>query len=118
MNTNNLESSRIIRDGDTPLRFRGRLIGSAREVAEVNDVVHEVQLYRTAAGKFVVRGYFDALYLKHAEHKAERFDTAAEAIKWLRDPETGKLGEAAQDALSDAARHDEDVMAAYGEEVP
>ena len=118
MNTNTLESFRIIRDGDTPLRFRGRLIGSAREVADVNNVVYEVELYRTASGKFVVRAYFDSAYLKHAKHNAERFDTVAEAITWLRDPNTGKLGVAAQDALTDAAKHDEDVLTAYGEDVP
>ena len=118
MNTDTLESFRIIRDGDTPLRFRGHLIGSAKETSDVNSVVHEVELYRTASGKFIAFVYFDAVFLKRAERKAERFDTAAEVIAWLRDPESGQLPSVMQDALSRAARHDEEVMAAYGEEVP
>lgn len=118
MHTNNLESFRIIRDGDAPLSFRGCLIGSAKETSEVNSVVQEVELYRTASGKFIAFVYFDAVFRKRPDRKAERFDTAAEVIAWLRDPESGQLSSIMQDALSGAARQDAEIMAAYGEEVP
>lgn len=117
MNTNTLESFRIFRDGDTPLRFRGCLIGAAKKTTSDNSVVHTIKLYRTASGKFIARVYFDAAYLEYPQCKAECFDKAAEAIAWLRCPDSGKLSSVAQDALTEATQHDEDVLAAYGEDV-
>ena len=59
----------VRRKGDTPIRFRGRIIGSAEEnKPDANDYYGRVTIYRSKGGKYIVEdGLIGALY--HALHR-------------------------------------------------
>ncbi len=116
MQTETAESFSIIRDGEAPLRFSGRIIGSAEETSDNNGLVRVVEIYRTTSGKFVARRFVDANFLERPERSAEAFDKASALITSLRDTE-GTIDSVAQDSIDRAAKHDESIRAAYGVDV-
>jgi hypothetical protein len=108
----------IKQEGNLPLRFKGKIIGSAKkEDRNANDSYHRVTIYYTAAGKFVVEEVFDANHLDRPSRHAAAFAEAKDVVAWLRNTEDKQLSDVAVRALGDAAMNDEQVEAAFGEDV-
>lgn len=91
----------IERAGIPNLVFTGELIGQSAGPDP------RIKIYRTNGNKFVARQ--DAqLKLSRAEH----FDTAQLLINWFKDV-YGKIALDAEDAVEDAANHDDAFKAAW-----
>ena len=115
--TESLERYSLRRTGDIPLRFSGRITGTAKvENAERNNSYQRTTIYMTRAGKYVAEVVFDADHLDVAERKAAVFDDAGSVVNWLRHDDHS-LGATANTALRRTAAADPGMAAAYGEDV-
>jgi hypothetical protein len=99
-----MEDYSIERAGIANLDFTGELIGQS------TGPVPRIKIYRTKANKYV--GETGA---NQKMAQAEPFDNPAVLINWFKST-TGITGEI-QDAIEDAAKHDEAFKAAWNEHV-
>lgn len=106
----------VRRSGDTPLRFRGLILGEATEQKRDNDYYCRTTLYRTIRGKYVGERVFDIISIDRPERRAEQFSEAPALIAWLREDD-GKMSAVTLQALSVAAEADEEIGRAFGEDV-
>jgi hypothetical protein len=113
-----LEAYCAPREGNPPLRFTGKIIGTAvDENPNANDSYHRVTIFTTARKKFVVVQVFDWSWRERPRRDAAAFAEAKDVVDWLRSEEDGKLSEVAQRALGEAAAVDDRLAAAFGEDV-
>jgi len=101
-----MEDYSIERAGIPNLDFTGELIGQS------TGPTPRVKIYRTKGLKFV--GEWNA-NLKMAQ--AQSFDKPLELIFWFKRLNAGSLTADAQDAIEDAAKHDDAFKAAWNEHV-
>jgi hypothetical protein len=99
-----MEDFSIERAGISNLDFTGELIGQSAGPTP------RIKIYHTKVGKFV--GEMNA-NLKMAQ--AQHFDNPAGLINWFKNT-AGITGEI-QDAIEDAAKHDDAFKAAWNEHV-
>jgi hypothetical protein len=78
------ESFRLTRTGNRPLSFDGALISISSSREHESSRWHELALYRTSAGKWVLSVVFRTLWQgEHDHHSAEIFDGPELAAAWL-----------------------------------
>lgn len=99
-----MEDFSIERAGIANLDFTGELIGQGGTPSP------RIKIYHTKAGKYV--GEMSA-NLKMAQ--AQHFDTPALVISWFRN--LGGITAEVEDAIEDAAKHDEAFRTAWNEHV-
>ena len=108
----------VRRNSDAPIRFRGRIIGSAeKKEPNNNDYYERVTIYRSKGGKYIAEKIFDANHLDRPERNAASFSDAKSVVDWLRPPETHVLTKLAIPALSAAASVDDGMDATFGEDI-
>jgi len=108
----------VRRKSDAPIRFQGRIIGSAeKNEPNNNDYYERVTIYRSKGGKYIAEKIFDANHLDRPERNAASFADAKSVVDWLRHPETHELRKLAIQALSAAASVDDGMDAAFGEDI-
>lgn len=79
------ESFRLARTGNRPLVFDGSLISEATSKDHDSSRWHELALYRSGAGKWVVLVAFCTRWQGELDHhEAEIFETPELAAAWLR----------------------------------
>lgn len=99
-----MENINIERTGIPNLDFVGELIGQS------GGPNPQIKIYRTQGQKYI--GQTDA---GQKFSKAEHFDKPANMIIWFRS--TCGLGSVVEDAIEDAAKHDEAFKTAWNEHV-
>jgi len=101
-----MEDYSIERAGIANLDFTGELIGQSGGPSP------KIRIYRTEALKFVGEWRAD---LKMAQ--AQHFDKPIDLINWFKILNGGGVNPDVQDAIEDAAKHDEAFKAAWNEHV-
>jgi hypothetical protein len=96
----------IERAGIANLDFTGELIGQS------GGANPRVKIYRTTALKFIGENRAD---LKMAQ--AQHFDKPVDLINWLKYANGGVVTAEVQDAIEDAAKHDDAFKSAWNEHV-
>ena len=115
-------SFKIRRDGERALAFSGRIIGSADDKDHNSTRWTTVTIYRTASGRIVVEVEDRTQWQGESDHvRADSFSTATGAIGYLRhadeDNYDADLSSAAQEAIEDAAKNDEEFASAFTETI-
>ena len=117
---------KIRRDGERALAFTGRIIGQADDKSHNSTRWQAVTIYRTASGRIVAKVEDRTQWQGESDHvRADSFATANEAIRYLRfandwyenDGYDGILPEAAQEAIEDAGKNDEEFSSAFTETI-
>ena len=113
---------KIRRDGERALAFAGRIIGSADDKSHNSTRWEAVTIYRTASGRIVVEVEDRTQWQGESDHvRADSFATATGAISYLRhadeDNYDANLSSAAQEAIEDAAKNDEEFASAFTENI-
>ena len=117
---------KIRRDGERALAFSGRIIGQADNKDHNSTRWTTVTIYRTASGRVVAKVEDRTQWQGESDHvRADSFAKANEAIRYLRfandwyecDGYDGILPEAAQEAIEDAAKNDEEFASAFTETI-
>jgi EXLDI family protein len=113
---------KIRRDGERALAFSGRIIGQADDKDHNSTRWEAVTIYRTASGRIVVEVEDRTQWQGESDHvRADSFATASGAIGYLRhadgDYYDADLSPAAQEAIEDAAKNDEEFATAFTENI-
>jgi EXLDI family protein len=113
---------KIRRDGERALAFTGRIIGSADNKDHNSTRWTTVTIYRTESGRVVVEVEDRTQWQGESDHvRADSFATASGAIGYLRhadeDNYDADLSSAAQEAIEDAAKNDEEFSSAFTENI-
>jgi EXLDI family protein len=113
---------KIRRDGERALAFTGRIIGSADNKDHNSTRWTTVTIYRTESGRVVVEVEDRTQWQGESDHvRADSFATASGAIGYLRhadeDNYDADLSSAAQEAIEDAAKNDEEFSSAFTETI-
>jgi EXLDI family protein len=113
---------KIRRDGERALAFSGRIIGSADDKDHNSTRWTNVTIYRTASGRVVVEVEDRTQWQGESDHvRADSFGTATGAISYLRhadgDYYDADLSPAAQEAIEDASKNDEEFASAFTENI-
>ena len=115
-------SYKIRRDGERALAFSGRIIGQADNKDHNSTRWTTVTIYRTASGRIVAKVHDRTQWQGESDHvRADSFKTVSEAIGYLRhadeDNYDANLSSAAQEAIEDAAKNDEEFSSAFTETI-
>jgi EXLDI family protein len=113
---------KIRRDGERALAFSGRIIGQADDKNHNSTRWTTVTIYRTASGRVVAKVEYRTQWQGESDHvRADSFATAAGAIGYLRNSGDydieGYLSPAAQEAIEDASKNDEEFASAFTETI-
>ena len=113
---------KIRRDGERALAFSGRIIGQADDKNHNSTRWEAVTIYRTASGRVVVEVEDRTQWQGESDHvRADSFATASGAISYLRNSGDydieGYLSPAAQEAIEDAVKNDEEFASAFTETI-
>jgi len=107
----------VQRDDDVPIRFHGVMIGSATEETDEPFVRHQVSVFKTETGYYVVAQYRAHALGRRATQSASWFGIAKSVILGLRDSQTDKLSVAAVNALRQAAENDPQIAEAFARDL-
>jgi len=114
--SNTIESWVVRRNDDAPLRFKGLLLGQCEEESHNNGQYARTTVYRSVSGKYIAEHVLDDNSLERPIRSAAAFSDPTEMVAWLRDSD-GRLCRTKIDALSAAAKQDDKVDGAFGEDV-
>ena len=115
-------SYKIRRDGERALAFSGRIIGQGSDWTHNSTRWTTVTIYRTESGRVVAKVHDRTQWQGESDHvRADSFATASGAIGYLRhadgDNYDADLSSAAQEAIEDAAKNDEEFATAFTETI-
>ena len=113
---------KIRRDGERALAFSGRIIGEGSDWTHNSTRWTTVTIYRTESGRVVTNVHDRTQGQGESDHvRADSFATASGAISYLRhadgDYYDADLSSAAQEAIEDAAKNDEEFASAFTENI-